>query len=172
MARRIISLPNDLGVLNTQLKQTDLHKAQIAELQAQVGLLFRHVQQIRDTRQIGSVNNLLFTWTGGGSTLSWANGYVQDSSLKNYPVPAGSIPLDPSTYYWLAWSPPQQRMVAQTDLQTLFAPTSNPNTNSPLGNNIIICNVYTGTGGQTGTAGGGGSAAGGTAPTGREYKLF
>ena len=178
MARRITG-PGDIAIINSELKRLDLLQSQLADATSRIGELEKHTQQIRDTRGIPAVNNLVFTWTGGTLTLSWATGYVQDNSLNNYPVIAGSLVLVASTTYWLAWNPLHHKMAFNTSLISLLAgpglaqaDATVGGSNVSYGNNLVICSVYTGTSGQSGTAGGGGSDPGGTGPNGRSYKDF
>ena len=171
MARRIANLPADLAIINSELKRLDQYQSQLSGLTDRLVSLETHTAEIRDTRAIPSVNNLIFTWTGGTLTLSWPAGFVQDSSLTHYPVVAGSLVLVASTVYWLAWNPRQQVMAFNTSLHTLFS-NSDAFTAAPAGNNLIVSSVKTGTGGQTGVAGGGGSDPGGTGPSGKAYVNF
>jgi hypothetical protein len=178
MARRLTS-PSDTAIINSELKRLDLLQAQIQEHAQQLAQLTKHNEQIRDTRGVPSVNNITFTWTGGTLTLSWTAGYVQDSSLKNYPVPAGSQVVSASTTYWLAWNPIQQQMAFNTSLATLVSGVGTAHQysktgaqNVSAGNNLVIAAVFTGTAGQSGTAGGGGSDPGGTGVSGTVYKKF
>lgn len=161
-----------MPILNRELQRLDQHASQITELQAQVAQLVQHTSEIRDTRQVISQNNLVFTWTGGTLTLSWPAGYIQDSSLRNWAIPAGSLVLLASSTYWLGWNPLQQHMASSTNLNTLLTGISFGSPRSSAGNNLIVCSVKTGTAGQTGTAGGGGSDPGGAGPSGKQYILF
>lgn len=172
MARRITNISTDAAIVNKELQRLDLHQQQLSELTNRLSILEKHTQQIRDARQILSINNLVFTWTGGTLTLSWPAGFVQDSSLRNWPVQAGSLVLIASTVYWLAWNPPQQKMVAATNLNTLTAGGHQGDINSPSGNNLIVCSLKLGSAGQTGVAGGGGSDTGGNGPSGKQYTNF
>ena len=171
MARRITDITKDLSIVNKEFNRIDAHEARLTALEAQIGILNLHTQQIRDTRQVVSLNNLVFTWTGSTTTLSWDAGYVQDSSLRNYPVPAGSKVLGASGTFWLAWNPKQGQMATATTLATLVSGgiTSSIVTQNAAGNNLIICSVLTGTSGQSGVAGGGGSDPGGSGPCGKQY---
>lgn len=178
MARRLTS-PSDTAIINSELKRLDLLQSQIQEHAQQLAQLQKHTDQIRDARGVPSINNITFTWTGGTLTLSWNAGYVQDSSLRNWPVVAGSQVVNASTTYWAAWNPIQQHMALNTSLATLvsgvgtahqFSKTGGANVSA--GNNLVIAAVFTGTGGQSGTAGGGGSDPGGTGVSGTVYKKF
>lgn len=178
MARKITGV-GDTAIINSELKRLDQFQKTINEHTQQLQELIKHNAQIRDARAIPSTNNLVFTWTGGSLTLSWSSGYVQDSSLRNYPVIAGSIVVAASTNYWLAWNSRQLSMAFSTSLQTLVTGVGNAASLTPTGgsnvasgNNLVICEVFTGTAGQSGTAGGGGSDPGGVGQSGKEYKLF
>lgn len=153
---------NDLGQLNRALEGIDKLEKKFGTLNSQLSSITHQVNQI-DTKHVpASSNNLSFTWTGGTLTLSWPAGSVVDRNNSNVPIAAGSIVgLLASTYYWLAWNQVHKQMVAQIDASILL-----PNTG-----NIVICQVFTGTAGQTGLAGGGGSS-GISDLTGARYKLF
>jgi hypothetical protein len=175
MARRITG-PGDIVIINSELKRLDLLQATINDHAQQIANLTKHTLQIRDARAIPSTNNLTFTWTGSTLTLSWLAGYIQDNSLKNYPVAAGSLVVAASTLYWLAWNPIQQTMAFNTNLQTLVSGLQLPQALATVGasdvaagNNLVICAVTTGTSGQSGTAGGGGSDPGGVGVSGTVY---
>jgi len=97
-----------------------------------------------------TTNDLVFTWTGGANTLTWNGGSLQDTQQKSHVIPAGSLTLTPSTYYWLFWNKQHNQVVATTGISTSLY--SNENTQ-------IICQIYTGTNVQSGVAGGGGSTS-------------
>lgn len=172
MAFRVTNIQTDIPRLNKELQKFDLHAQQISELQARIGQLESHIGQLRNTRQVLSSNNVTFTWTGGTLTLSWSNGYVQNNSLENFPVVAGSRVVSASTVYWAAWNPLQQSMVISSSLQTVLSGIVVGSPDSSAGNNLVICSVKTGTAGQSGTAGGGGSDSGGVGPSGKQYVNF
>jgi len=168
-----------LDQVNRQIDTIDALQKQIADLQQQMA----HVGQtsnIADPIHAPlTTNNLSFTWTGGSQSLSWLQGFVKDknwqaqtiasptviSSAKGqfhfFAISSGSLSVAPSTYYWMGWDPVHQIMLATPDAATLH------------GNRgvHIICQLYTGTVGQTGVAGGGGST-GGVDLSGSRYKNF
>lgn len=172
MARRITDISKDLSIVNKEFARIDQHETLLDQLTRRLGKLESHIAQVRDTRQIISTNNLVFTWTGATLTLSWPAGFVQDSSLHNWAVQAGSLVVAASTVYWLAWNPRQQHMAFAINLNTLMTGIVVGTPNAPAGNNLIVCSVKTGTAGQTGTAGGGGTEAGGVGPSGKQYVNF
>lgn len=168
----------DKAQLNAALQRIDSLRKIVIDMQQQMGAMKHLLESIDVTHAPATTNNLVFTWTGGTTTLSWANGFLQDKNatankivgqhlatapgiVHNHQVIAGSMHLTASTFYWLAWNPTHQEMVASTDAGKLF---QNPG-------NLIICQIFTGTGGQTGVAGGGGST-GGTELSGAKYKNF
>lgn len=168
-----------LDQINRQIDNIDILQKQIADLQQKLSHVGQTANISDPTHAPQTTNNLTFTWTGGSQVLSWLQGYIKDknwaaqttsnpaviSSAKGqqhtYTVPAGSLSLAPSTYYWLGWDPAHQIMLATQDVSTLHG-----NRNAH-----VICQVFTGTGGQTGTAGGGGST-GGVDLSGARYKNF
>jgi len=108
-------------------------------------------------------NNLTFVWTGATLTMSWAPGYVKDHQGHYDHVAAGSQVLAASTYYWVAWNTLHQTMSFNGNLDLLHGKPQL----------LVLCQVFTGTGGQSGTAGGGGTAPGGGRDlNGLKYKLF
>jgi hypothetical protein len=114
------------------------------------------------SRGVPAQNNIVFTWAGSTSTLSWTAGFVKDQKGRFLPIPAGNAVLNPSTTYWAAWNPVHQTMSFQTSLGAFKG----------IKNLIVICSVFTGTTAQSGTAGGGGSDPGGDSLNGRIYKFF
>ena len=152
-----------LEQINRELAKVDELKKRVDELHKQMGDTHAKVQSIKDTHAPIQFNTLTFTWTGGTTTLSWNAGAVVTKTGQNVPVAAGSIGgLTASTYYWLAWNPTHQKMAAQIGLNGLLQ----------IPDNVVICQVFTGTGAQTGTAGGGGSSSSGSDLCGARYKLF
>lgn len=158
--------------LDTLINQVRLIQTTLKESQFQTSALdyFHHPP---------TTNNLLFTWTGGTLTLSWVGAKIQSKNanaqvvsktaffssapgaVHNWSVPAGSLVLVASTYYWLGWDTQHQQMIANVDAGVLL---QNKNV-------LTICQLFTGTAGQTGTAGGGGSQSG-VDLSGARYKLF
>jgi hypothetical protein len=177
----------DLNQLNKQLERIeDLHnRLSIAEKQLQTTSF--QVSQLDFMHARPTFNNLTFTWTGATGTVSWLNGFLKDKNAAietgvafsqapsyrfqvNHPlglthnisIPAGSLTgLSANTYYWLGWDNNNRQMYALTDITKLF-------THHDM---QIVCQIFTGTVGQTGTVGGGGSQ-GGTDLSGARYKLF
>lgn len=153
----------DLNLLNRQLEKIDTLQRQVNDLHSKVKAINGTVSNVVDTHVPIRFNTLTFTWTGGTSTLSWPAGSVVDKTGNNLPVTAGAITgLSPSTYYWLAWNPVHQKMIAQVGLNGILQ----------IHNNVVLCQLFTGTAGQTGVAGGGGSSSSGSDLTGGRYKLF
>jgi hypothetical protein len=176
----------ELTQLNPQLDKIDQLEKRLALLEEQHKQVAFQTAQLDYTHARPTVNNITFTWTGGSTTLSWLKGFIKDKNAlldtgrsfsqapsfktsggaipvinHNIPVLAGSLTLNASTYYWLGWDSTQNRMISATDVGQLFAHH----------NVQIVCQLFTGTAGQTGTAGGGGSQ-GGVDLSGARYKLF
>lgn len=168
----------NLDQVNRQIDRLDIAQNEIAELRRRLDNIGNQVIIADPFHAPSTTNNLVFTWTGGAATLTWPQGYIKDknwnaqivgtpafSSAPGIPhifgVPAGTLTLSPSTYYWLAWDPDHQQMRATGDASTLHGDKDVH----------IICQIYTGTAGQTGVAGGGGST-GGVDLSGTRYKNF
>lgn len=113
-------------------------------------LQHKYISTLESQRNSHTTNNLVFTWTGGSTTLSWPIANLQDALNKTHVLPAGSLVLAPSTYYWMLWNETHNRIIAVTGLTKTFF-TNNEN--------HILCQLFTGTSGQTGVAGGGGSTS-------------
>lgn len=157
-----ISSETDLREINRQLEQITTVRKQLESLSQKVGNQSAQLKQVDIVHAPATTNNLLFTWTGSTLTLSWPAGSVRDKNGANRPVAAGSIGnLTASTYYWLSWNPVHQVMSAQISAESSL---ENPG-------NIVICQLFTGTAGQTGTAGGG-KSSGHSDLSGSRYKLF
>jgi len=150
----------DLNQLNEQFLKFEELKNQLAELRQQHSITAQRVGTL-ESHAAPTSNNLNFHWTGGSLTLNWNDGSVRDKTGANVPVKAGTLTVLASHYYWLAWNKEHRQMVADTDAGKLL-------TNK---NNILICQVFTGTAGQTGSAGGGGSNSA-TELSGAKYKNF
>lgn len=147
---------NDLADLVEELRR----RLTISEQRVQD--LGNTVADVKRQHAFATTNSLTTTWVGGTSTLSWAAGAARDKTGKYYPFPAGSAVLSPSTYYWFAWNPVHSVMAVQPSIDGLLQ-------NS---HNIVICQVFTGTAGQSGAAGGGGSEPAGNGLSFSRYKNF
>lgn len=113
-------------------------------------LQHKYLSTLDNARNSHTTNNLVVTWTGGPNTLAWPAANIQDALDKTEQVPAGSLTLLPSTYYWILWNRAHRRLVAARGVtQSLF--TNNAN--------HLLFQIFTGTSGQTGVAGGGGSTS-------------
>lgn len=157
-----ITSETDLREINRQLEHITTLKKQLDDLTQKVGNVGVQIKQVDILHAPATTNNILFTWTGGTLTLSWPAGSVRDKNGANRPVLAGSIgSLLASTFYWLSWNPVHQIMTAQIAADSAF---ENPG-------NIVICQLFTGTSGQSGTAGGG-KSSGHSDLSGSRYKLF
>lgn len=168
-----------LDQINRQLDLVDNLQKQVSTLQKQVTSVGQIAVVADPTHAPATSNNLTFTWTGGTGSLSWLQGFIKTKNWSTqtlarpaakssapgqqqiFAIPAGSLTLLPSSYYWLGWDVPHSQMLATKDASVLHANF----------NVQIICQVFTGTAGQTGTAGGGGST-GGTDLSGSRYKNF
>jgi hypothetical protein len=166
MAFKITDISKDLPRLNTEIQRLDLHQQQITALQTQVGQLQKTllVDTVQGPTNHLSQNNIVFTWTGSTLTLSWAPAFIH--SVGNYlHIATGHMVLAASTYYWMAWNSKHQTMSAQTSYQALLQANG--------ANNLsILCQIFTGTAGQSGPAGGGGTEPGGVGNNGKQYKDF
>lgn len=151
----------DLNLLNIQLDRLETIHNQVATLQTQLSTAATKINSVSSTHVPSTSNNLQFTWTGSGSKISWPAGSVKDALGINIPVLAGSTNVSASTYYWLAWNKVHNQMVIDTNADNLLQNK----------NNTVICQLYTGTTGQSGVAGGGGSQSG-VDLSGSRYKLF
>lgn len=152
----------DLDQINRQLDGVDSLFHEVQNLKGQLASVHTNLRNVIATHSPATSNNVTFTWTGSTQTLSWPAGSVKDAKGINIPVLAGSLTsLSASTYYWLAWNKIHQQMVSSTNADTLLENI----------NNTVICQVFTGTTGQTGTAGGGGSQSA-VDLSGARYKNF
>lgn len=169
----------DLNQINRQIDRIDSITEQLGSLQNLVNNVGFQATIADPQHAPSTTNNLTFTWTGGTTTLSWNAGYIKSKNWSAptlprpaaissapgaqhiFPVAAGTLSLTPSTYYWLGWDSIHQQMIATQDASSLHA---NKNMH-------IICQIFTGTAGQTGAAGGGGSS-GVSDLSGVRYKLF
>lgn len=177
----------DLNQLNKQLDVLNSLVNRVSALEQTMSFVQFQSAQTDFVHARPTFNNMTFTWTGGTSTLSWTKGWVKDknaaidtgkaysqapsfksnsgvsaSVTHNIGVHAGSIAsLSASTYYWLGWDTTNEKMYAEVDITQLYSHHDMQ----------VICQLFTGTAGQTGTAGGGGSQ-GGSDLSGARYKLF
>lgn len=176
----------NLDQINKQIDKIDQLHQRVSELESKFATTTFQVNQVDFQHARQTFNNITFTWTGSSGTLSWTKGWIRDKNAllgtnpvvvqtpsyknqsgitaavtHNIGVPAGSLALNASTYYWLGWDVNSNLMYALTDITKLYTQTGMQ----------IICQVFTGTSGQTGTAGGGGSQ-GGSDLSGTRYKLF
>ncbi len=168
-----------LDQINRQIDILDNLQNQVGSLQSKLNNIGQTTNITDPTHAPQTTNNIIFTWTGSTTTLSWLAGYIKDKNWQAqtlarpaflstapglphiYAVVAGHITLLPSTYYWLGWDPDHQIMRATVDASSLHGDKDLH----------IICQLYTGTSGQTGVAGGGGST-GGVDLSGLRYKNF
>jgi hypothetical protein len=168
-----------LDQVNRQIDLLDTLRAQIGQLQTRLNNVGNQAIIADPIHAPQTTNNLTFTWTGGTTTLSWAKGWIKDKNWSAqtigvpafkssapgqqhiFAIPAGSLVLSASTTYWLGWDPSHQIMRATADASSLHG----------VKDIHIICQIFTGTAGQTGTAGGGGST-GGSDLSGSRYKNF
>jgi hypothetical protein len=168
-----------LDQINRQIDILDTVHNQVSQLQSDLAFTQQQAATSDPIHAPSTTNNLSFSWSGSGGAISWAQGFIKDKNWSaqtttkpaikssapgvqhTFTVPAGSLTLSPNTYYWLGWDPTHQQMLASTDASTLHG---NYNVH-------VICQIYTGTSGQSGTAGGGGSN-GGVDLSGLTYKNF
>lgn len=176
----------DIVQLNKQLDKLDELHDRLAKAEKTIEALRFQTAHLDFVHARPTFNNLTFTWTGGTTTLSWTAGWVKDKNAvtdtgtafsqspsfrftsglprgltHNVGIPAGSLVLSASTYYWLGWDVDNGAMYALTDITKLYSHHGV----------LVICQIFTGTAGQTGTAGGGGSN-GGSDLSGARYKNF
>lgn len=177
----------NLNQLNQQLERIDeLHK-RLSLAETQLKTIAFQTAQIDFIHARPTFNNVTFTWTGATGTISWTKGWIRDKNAvvdtgiafseapsfqfkTSYPkglshniaISAGSIgSLTPNAYYWFGWNLTNNTMYALQDITKLYSHHDMQ----------VICQLYTGTAGQSGTAGGGGSQ-GGSDLSGARYKLF
>jgi len=168
-----------LDQLNRQFEKLDIISAQINDTQRKLQEIGQSVSISDPIHAVQTTNNLNFVWSGVAQQITWVQGFVKDknwaaqtvaspaikSSAKGqkhlFTIPAGTLSLVPSTYYWLGWDPVHQKMLSTSDVSVLHG---NYNVH-------VLCQIYTGTVGQSGTAGGGGST-GGVDLSGARYKNF
>lgn len=151
----------DLVQLNKELEKLDAFHSRISQLEKHNASLQQRLDKV-ETHAAPTSNNLVFSWTGSTGTISWVDGSVKDKDGNNVPVRSGAlVGKSPSIYHWVAWNRVHQQMVAETDVNKLL---SNKN-------NVVICQIFTGTSGQSGVAGGGGTNST-TELSGAKYKQF
>ena len=139
-----VTSTSDLREINRQLEQLDTLKKRVAELNTIIGNVGVQLKQIDGIHAPATSNNMLFMWTGTTLTISWPAGSVRDKNGFNLPVAAGNITgLIANTNYWMSWNALHQVMTAQISANSAF---ENPG-------NSVICQLFTGTAGQTGVAG-------------------
>lgn len=172
----------DLNVINKYIgdKVESLHR-RLSKVESNL----EHVQfkagQLDYLHEPPTLNNLVFTWHGGTSTITWPAGFIRDrnaghgarvlagsflssarGNVHTQLIPAGTLTgVSASTYYWLGWDPQGQVMIISKNVNDVFFHD----------NSFTICQLFTGTGAQTGVAGGGGSQSG-IDLSGARYKLF
>lgn len=163
-----VSTPGDIAKLNDKIVQVDTHEKRITEMEKKLSGLLTQFAAVQSGNAPTAQNNLVFVWAGNTSTISWAAGSTFDRTNTPTPVPAGSVTgLTANVYYWMIWNSAQRIMNAVNVLSPSILSNSN---------NIVLCQVYTGTAGQVGvTIGGGGSSGpgstGGADLNGSRYKL-
>lgn len=168
----------EINQLNREFDAFDQVKKQLSDMQRRLNNVAQTTAISDPIHAPATTNNLTFTWTGGSGTLSWNAGWLKDKNWRAqttgspsvsaapgiqhiHTIPAGSAVLNVSSYYWLAWDPVHQQMRITQDASSLHG-------NFDVHN---VCQVFTGTAGQSGTAGGGGSS-GNSDLSGARYKLF
>jgi hypothetical protein len=160
---RITDINKDLPVLNDALASIADLQQFVNEQRQQNQALAAKLQTISQQKGTTSTNNLQLTWTGSTLKFSWPAAFVRDAFNNYFPIPAGtSQALLASTNYWVGWNAAQQQMSFQVNLNLLTS----------IVNELIVCQIFSGTAGQSGSAGGGGTDPGGTSPVLRSYKLF
>lgn len=159
-----ITKSDDLVQLNRQFARLDLLIKQHEDLRSKLENIATQVKNTDVKHAPQTLNNVVFTWDGPTTTLSWTAGSIKNKNNQNIPVKAGHLNnLDINTYYWLAWNDAHNIMVASKSVDGLLQNQ----------NNFVLSQVYTGTAVQTGTAGGGGSSNTGAADlSGGRYKYF
>lgn len=168
-----------LEQVNLQVDKLDILHAQVQALQAKANFAAQQVVIADPIHAPQTTNNVAFTWTGSTTTLSWPQAFVKDKNwsaqttirpvIKSsapgqqhiWTIPSGSLTLNASTYYWMGWDPDAQKMRATPDASSLHGDLDI----------LMLCQIFTGTAGQTGSAGGGGST-GGVDLSGSRYKNF
>jgi hypothetical protein len=169
----------DLVQVNNQIDKIDNLQSQVGALKANSDFVTQQVTIADPIHAVPTTNNLTFTWTGSSSALTWSPGFIKDKNWQAQTLPrpvakssapgqqhvygttGGTLNLNPSTYYWVGWDYVHRQMVANVDASVLHG---NFNVH-------VLCQIYTGTSGQTGVAGGGGST-GGVDLSGSRYKNF
>jgi hypothetical protein len=168
-----------LDQVNRKIDILDGLEAQVADIQTKADFAAQQVVIGDPIHAPSTTNNLSMTWTGGSGVLSWPLAFIKDKNwnaqttirpaIKSsapgqqhiYQITPGSITVQPSTYYWVGWDHAHQTMVVTQDASVIHG---NYNVH-------LLCQIYTGTVGQSGIAGGGGST-GGVDISGSRYKNF
>jgi hypothetical protein len=158
----------DLPQVNRQVDRIDAHEKRLSEMEAQFKNVKFQATQLDFAHGPTTTNDLIFTWTGSTSTLSWVAGSIQDknagaqslqfdkisSAAGNqhfFSIPAGSqANLSANTSYWIGWDKVHQQMIFNTNLQNLY-------NNFAI---LVVCRVTTLTASDTAVIGGGGSLGG------------
>jgi hypothetical protein len=169
----------DLVQINRQLTRLDTLEKLVQQLQENQKNLKSQVSSLDFEHGKPTTNNMVFSWAGPTTKITWTAGTLMDKNataqrlsgvpkssapgaVHNYPILAGSLTgITPSAYYWLAWEPQKLQMVASQDAGQLYQ-------NKSL---FVICQIFTGTAGQSGVAGGGG-VNGVSDLSGLPYKMF
>jgi hypothetical protein len=162
MALTITDVQRDLPKLNSELTRLDEHERRFRDLELKLNNLSSHSAVESKTNGVQNQNNVAFVWTGGTLTISWAAAYVKDHQGHYDPIPAGSQVALPNTFYWAGWNPVHLTMSFNTNLDQL----------TKVENVLVLCQFFTGTGGQTGTLGGGGSVPNAQGLNGERFKNF
>src|ERR1700690_3223334 len=128
-----------LDQLNRRFDTLEILQNQVLDLHSKLNNIGQSANIADAIHAPQTTNNVAFTWTGATGVLSWTQGYIKDknwnaqtvarptikSSAKGqqhfYAVPAGSLTLSPSTYYWLGWDAPHQSMLATQDASQLHS---------------------------------------------------
>lgn len=171
----------DLVQINKQLTQIDTLNKQMLNIQKMLDNVGFQAATADPQHAPQTTHNVQFTWTGGSSTCAWTNGIIRSKNasaqqpgkaavssapgaLHNWPVSSGSQSLTPSTYYWAGWDPTHNVMLITQDASQIHQNHSM----------LMLCQFYTGTGGQTGWCGGPNtsSQAGAVDLSGMRYKNF
>jgi hypothetical protein len=168
-----------LDQVNRKIDILDQVQNQVADIQAKADFAAQQVVIADPIHAASTTNSLNMTWTGSTGVLSWPLGFIKDKNwnaqttvrpvIKSsapgqqhvYQIAPGSMTVQPNTYYWVGWDPTHQTMVIEKDASIIHG---NYNVH-------LLCQIYTGTAGQSGVAGGGGSN-GGVDLSGLRYKNF
>lgn len=151
----------DLFQLERRLRKVEDIRIQIRQNENRIGKVFEDINQLRNNREVVSINNMEFLWVAATSKITWVAGFVKDKDSTVFPIPSGEkTGLAASTEYWVGWNPLHQTMSFQTALESLTA----------IPNILIICRIETGAG-VNGNAGGGGREDGNDGRSGDTYQF-